>query len=64
MIYLVSAVIMYVCGFVFFYGVVRLAVRHGIEDVDARRAAAQLAPERARLRERTLARDNAFLAGS
>lgn len=64
MIYMALAAIMYVCGFVFLYGVVRLAVRHGIEDVDARRAHAASAPERAMLRERTLLRDNAFLAGS
>jgi hypothetical protein len=64
MIYMALAAIMYVCGFVFLYGVVRLAVRHGIEDVDVRRARTADAADRARLRDRTLLRDNAFLAGS
>ncbi|MFY1674400.1 hypothetical protein ACN27G_31370 [Plantactinospora sp. WMMB334] len=64
MIYMALAAMMYVCGFVFLYGVVRLAVRHGIEDIGARRQRAAEAPEQARLRERTLVPENAFLAGS
>ncbi|WP_233604156.1 hypothetical protein [Micromonospora sp. HM5-17] len=64
MLFLAIASVLYVCGFVFLYGVVRIAVRHGIEDVDLRRERAAQAPERARLLERTVVRENAFLAGS
>lgn len=64
MIYMALAAMMYVCGFVFLYGVVRLAVRHGIGDIDARRTRLAEAPEQDRLRERTLVPENAFLAGS
>ncbi|MEQ4300519.1 hypothetical protein ABNF97_03835 [Plantactinospora sp. B6F1] len=64
MIYMALAALMYVCGFVFLYGVVRIAVRHGIEDVDLRRERAAQSPERDRLRERSLVPDDAFLAGS
>ncbi|MDW5328458.1 MULTISPECIES: hypothetical protein [unclassified Plantactinospora] len=64
MIYMALAAMMYVCGFVFLYGVVRFAVRHAIEDVELQRERAAQAPERDRLRERTLVPDNAFLAGS
>ncbi|WP_208810614.1 hypothetical protein [Micromonospora echinofusca] len=34
----VATVLLYVFGFVFLYGVIRLAVRHGIEDVESRRS--------------------------
>ena len=64
MFYMALAAIMYVCGFVFLYGVLRLGVRHGIEDANARRELAAREPERALLQERTLLPDNAFLAGS
>ncbi|MFI6823007.1 hypothetical protein ACIBJE_18920 [Micromonospora sp. NPDC050187] len=32
--------ILYVAGFVFLYGVIRVAVRHALEDLDTRRAEA------------------------
>ncbi|WDZ86051.1 hypothetical protein [Micromonospora cathayae] len=38
MLTLVIAMILYVAGFVFLYGVLRLAVRHALEDLEARRA--------------------------
>lgn len=38
--------IFYVLGFVFLYGVIRLGVRHGVEDADARRQLALEALER------------------
>lgn len=37
---LVTTLILYTCGFIFLYGVIRLAVRHGILDAEARRAEA------------------------
>lgn len=49
MLTLVIAMILYVAGFVFLYGVIRVAVRHALEDLDARRAEARqpgLAQER------------------
>ncbi|MGI5212570.1 hypothetical protein [Plantactinospora sp. CA-290183] len=63
MFFIAFAALMYICGFVFLYGVVRLAVRHGIGDVHARRELAERAPERPRLQER-LVPDNPSLAGN
>lgn len=60
---LVSAVILYTAGFVFLYGVVRLAVRHAILDVERVRHEVAEADERTALQERTFLKDNAFLAG-
>ncbi|MEU4566085.1 hypothetical protein [Micromonospora sp. NPDC023956] len=40
MLTLAFVTILYVAGFVFLYGVIRLAVRHALEDLDARRAEA------------------------
>ena len=37
MLVFVTTVILYVFGFVFLYGVIRLGVRHGIEDVETHR---------------------------
>jgi|GEM_PF-3112222 hypothetical protein len=64
MVFLAIASVMYVCGFVFLYGVVRIAVRHGVEDVDRRRQQATQPSERARLLERGLAPERAFLTGN
>ncbi|MFC4019583.1 hypothetical protein ACFOW4_16795 [Micromonospora sp. GCM10011542] len=60
----VITVILYVFGFVFLYGVIRLGVRHGLEDLEVQRAKAQRAEELAASRDRTFLRENAFLAGS
>ncbi|RLP90592.1 MULTISPECIES: hypothetical protein [unclassified Micromonospora] len=60
----VTTVILYVFGFVFLYGVIRLGVRHALEDVELYRAKAQRAEELAASRDRTFMRENAFLAGS
>jgi hypothetical protein len=57
-------VILYVFGFVFLYGVIRLGVRHGIEDIEANRARLRRAEELANYQDRTFARENAFLTGS
>jgi cell division protein FtsB len=60
-----AAVLLYVAGFPCLYGVMRLAVRHGLQDVaQSRQENAEQARERARLEERTFARENAFLTGS
>lgn len=61
---LVTTVTLYVFGFVFLYGVIRLGVRHGMEDVEARRAQVAHEDQMAWAQERTFARDNAFLTGS
>ncbi|RKR89245.1 hypothetical protein BDK92_3585 [Micromonospora pisi] len=69
MLQIAAAVLLYVCGFPCLYGVMRLAVRHGLQDVAQARQenaeqARQEALEQARLAERTFARENAFLTGS
>jgi hypothetical protein len=64
MLVLVTTVILYVFGFVFLYGVIRLGVRHGIEDVEVRRAQVLRAEQLASVQDRTFARENAFLTGS
>ncbi|MFG2101523.1 hypothetical protein ACIBXA_28325 [Micromonospora echinaurantiaca] len=61
---IVTTVILYVAGFVFLYGVIRLAVRHALEDLEVRRVQAQRAEELAAVRDRTMLRENAFLTGS
>lgn len=60
----VTTVILYVFGFVFLYGVIRLGVRHAFEDLELQRAKAQREEELAAARDRSFMRDNAFLAGS
>lgn len=60
----VTAVILYVFGFVFLYGALRLAVRHGMEDLEARRSQLLHEEQLAAARDRTFARENAFLTGS
>lgn len=64
MLVFVTTVILYVFGFVFLYGVIRLGVRHGIEDVETSRARLRRDEELAAHRDRTFARENAFLTGS
>ncbi|MEU5551589.1 MULTISPECIES: hypothetical protein [unclassified Micromonospora] len=53
--------LLYVCGFVFLYGVIRLAVRHALEDIEARRVQAERAEEMAVARDRALLQEHGFL---
>ncbi|GAA4568386.1 hypothetical protein GCM10023176_22690 [Micromonospora coerulea] len=64
MLVVVTTVILYVFGFVFLYGVIRLGVRHGMEDVETHRAQVLRAEQLASVQDRTFARENAFLTGS
>lgn len=73
MLEVVSALILYVCSLPCLYGILRLAVRHGIQDIDhmqheaalrAQERAARQAEERAALQARTAAPENAYLTGS
>jgi hypothetical protein len=64
MLVFVATAILYVFGFVFLYGVIRLGVRHGIEDVETQRERLRRAEELAAHQDRTFARENAFLTGS
>ncbi|MCI4063427.1 hypothetical protein MRQ36_12910 [Micromonospora sp. R77] len=64
MLVMVITVILYVCGFVFLYGVIRLGVRHGMEDVEAARARTLRAERVMSAQEQDFARQNAFLTGS
>ena len=61
---MVATVILYVAGFVFLYGVIRLAVRHALEEIETRRVQAERAEELAAARDRTLLRENGFLTGN
>lgn len=61
---LVTTVILYVGGFVFLYGVIRLAIRHALEEMEVRRIQAERAEELAAARDRSLLRENGFLTGS
>ncbi|MEH0969954.1 hypothetical protein V6U77_02285 [Micromonospora sp. CPCC 205546] len=61
---MVVTVILYVAGFVFLYGVIRLAVRHALEEMEVRRVQAERAEELAAVRDRALLRENGFLTGS
>ncbi|WP_018254902.1 hypothetical protein [Salinispora mooreana] len=61
---LVTTVILYVGGFVFLYGVIRLAIRHALEEAEARRIQAQRAEELAAHRDRTLLEGKGYLAGN
>ncbi|MFC4149221.1 hypothetical protein ACFO0M_23470 [Micromonospora mangrovi] len=63
MLVIVTTVILYVCGFVFLYGVIRLGVRHGMEDVEASRARTIRAEQVMSAQEQNFARQNAFLTG-
>ncbi|MEV0805390.1 hypothetical protein [Micromonospora sp. NPDC050200] len=60
----IATVILYVFGFVFLYGVIRLAVRHGMEDLEARRPQVQRIAQSASADDRAFLRENAFLGGS
>ncbi|MET0418663.1 MAG: hypothetical protein ABW022_21825 [Actinoplanes sp.] len=60
----VTTVILYVFGFVFLYGVIRLGVRHALEDMELQRARARREEELAAARDSAFMRDNSFLAGS
>ncbi|MET7875526.1 hypothetical protein [Micromonospora profundi] len=60
----VITVMLYVAGFVFLYGVIRVGVRHALEDLELYRAKARRAEELAASRDRTFMRENAFLSGS
>ncbi|MFV2104259.1 hypothetical protein [Micromonospora sp. LOL_024] len=53
--------LLYVCGFVFLYGVIRFAVRHSLEDVEMRRVQAERAEEMAVSRDRALLERHGFL---
>ncbi|GGM01498.1 MULTISPECIES: hypothetical protein [Micromonospora] len=59
---LVAMAILYVFGFVFLYGVIRVAVRHAMEDLDARRAEAHRMDRAVTAHERNFIRENEFLA--
>ncbi|WP_018730945.1 hypothetical protein [Salinispora oceanensis] len=61
---LVTTVILYVGGFVFLYGVIRLAIRHSLEEAEVRRIEAQRAEELAAHRDRALLEGKGYLAGS
>ncbi|MFG3706792.1 hypothetical protein ACGF7U_18955 [Micromonospora sp. NPDC047670] len=61
---MVATVILYVAGFIFLYGVIRLAIRHALEEMEVRRVQAERAEELAAARDRTLLRENGFLTGS
>lgn len=64
MLVFVTTVILYVFGFVFLYGVIRLGVRHGMEDVEAHRSEVLRQAQLAAARDREFAHQNAFLSGN
>jgi hypothetical protein len=64
MLVFVTTVILYVFGFVFLYGVIRLGVRHGMEDVEANRPDVLQRAHLASTQDRDFARENAFLSGN
>ncbi|MEU5721009.1 MULTISPECIES: hypothetical protein [unclassified Micromonospora] len=64
MLVFVTTVILYVFGFVFLYGVVRLGVRHGMEDVEAHRPEVLQRAHLASAQDREFARENAFLSNN
>lgn len=61
MLTLVIALVLYVAGFVFLYGVIRVAVRHALEDLAVRRSEAL---SDGQLRERPFVPGSAFVAGN
>ncbi|SCG47669.1 hypothetical protein [Micromonospora halophytica] len=61
---LVATVILYVFGFVFLYGVIRLAVRHGMEDLEARRPQVLRTAQSTSDDDAAFMRQNAFLGGN
>ncbi|NYT93691.1 hypothetical protein [Salinispora sp. H7-4] len=60
----VTTVILYVGGFIFLYGVIRLAIRHSLEEVEVRRIEAQRAEELAAHRDRALLERKGYVAES
>ncbi|WP_320068363.1 hypothetical protein [Micromonospora sp. RTGN7] len=62
MLVLVVTVLLYVCGFVFLYGVIRLAVRHAFEDLEARRPGLLRVQEITAAQDRSFVRENPFVA--
>ncbi|MGK5441137.1 hypothetical protein ACSNN7_04800 [Micromonospora sp. URMC 105] len=60
----IATVILYVFGFVFLYGVIRLAVRHGMEDLESHRPQVQRVARSASADDRAFMRENAFLSGN
>ncbi|TCB92070.1 hypothetical protein E0H26_25125 [Micromonospora zingiberis] len=60
----VATSLLYVCGFVFLYGVIRLAVRHALEDVEVRRMQAERAEEMAASRDRSMLHKHGFLTNN
>ncbi|MCW3843548.1 hypothetical protein ONA70_25935 [Micromonospora yasonensis] len=62
MLVLVTTVILYVAGFVFLYGVIRLGVRHGLEDAEANRPEALRRAQLAAAHDFEFNRENAFLS--
>lgn len=61
MLALVTTVILYVFGFVFLYGVIRLAIRYAVDEMESRRVQAERAEELAAARDRVMLRENSFL---
>ncbi|KXK61836.1 hypothetical protein E1091_04020 [Micromonospora fluostatini] len=59
---LAAMVILYVFGFVFLYAVIRVSVRHAMEDLEVRRAEALRMERMAAERDRDFMQQNAFLA--
>ncbi|MFR9774455.1 hypothetical protein ACL02O_00135 [Micromonospora sp. MS34] len=64
MLVLVTTVILYVAGFVFLYGVIRLGVRHGIEDAEANRPEVLRRAQLAAAHDLEFNRENAFLSNN
>ncbi|WP_434742267.1 hypothetical protein [Micromonospora sp. SH-82] len=64
MLTLVTMVILYVFGFVFLYGLIRVSVRHAMEDLENRRAEALRMERMAAERDRAFVQDNAFLTNN
>ncbi|QDY05766.1 MULTISPECIES: hypothetical protein [Micromonospora] len=64
MVVFVVTVLLYVFGLVFLYGVIRLAVRHGMEDLEARRPQALRGAQSASADDRAFLRENSFLGGN
>lgn len=62
MLVFVTTVILYVFGFVFLYGVIRLGVRHGMEDAEANRPEALRRAQLASARDQAFAEQNAFIS--
>ncbi|MEO3775837.1 hypothetical protein ABGB16_03080 [Micromonospora sp. B11E3] len=57
----VTTVMLYVFGFVFLYGVIRIAVRHACEDLEVRRAQMLHDERSAAADDRSFVRANPFV---